>query len=152
MVAPKPGKTGVFDKTVLIDKCPELINVLPRLLVGKRPEDPLWRTSGTDDVVIFAEAVKATGLDLISACRYGLRHGGASDDLMTGARSALEVKRRGRWLADSSLKRYAKETRILSELSKLPRPTIVYGRLVLDNIQAVLEGKRLAPPHLAARP
>ena len=147
-----PGKTGLFDETVWIDKCPELANILQHLAATRPGATPLWLTSAAEDMIIFAQAAAALGLEDIRPCRYGLRHGGASDDLMTRTRSALEVKRRGRWRSDTSLRRYAKETKILAELNKMPPRTLAYGRLVLNRIQAVLEGQHLAPPKLLPPP
>lgn len=35
-----------------------------------------------------------------------------------------EVKRRGRWVSDSSLKRYSKETRLIEVMQRVPLPTV----------------------------
>eukprot|EP00973_Karenia_brevis_P065592 9120330-Karenia_brevis.AAC.1 len=85
-------------------------------------------------------------LSALNPCRYALRHGGASEDLLTKTRSVADVKRRGLWRSDSSLRRYAKEARLLSELKKVPKPSLDYGRLVLQNLKAILLGEIPAPP------
>lgn len=67
-----------------------------------------------------------------------MRHGGASEDLLLRKRSGLEVKRRGRWRSDDSLKRYGKETRLLAELSKIPKLTMKIGEQAYLALDAVL--------------
>ena len=41
---------------------------------------------------------------------YRLRHGGASHDAAARLRSIVEIKRRGRWASDTSVRRYEKRT------------------------------------------
>ena len=43
------------------------------------------------------------------------------------------------------MRRYAKETRILSELKKVPAAVLDYGRLVEQNLAAILLGNVVAP-------
>ena len=64
-------------------------------------------------------------------------------------RSLAEIKRRGRWVSDMSLKRYTKETRLMSELGKVDPRVIKYGREIQQDISAfLLEVKRPHPPPL----
>ena len=79
-----------------------------------------------------------------------MRHGGASHDLLTKSRSVEAVKRRGRWRSDSSLKRYGKETRILSELNKVAPQVIELGEAVAKDIVSLLMNDRL-PAAIAKR-
>eukprot|EP00973_Karenia_brevis_P006482 882223-Karenia_brevis.AAC.1 len=67
-------------------------------------------------------------LEALKPTLYSLRHGGASEDILRRRRSVQEVKRRGRWTSDASLKRYAKEARLLSEISKLHPSILAFGR------------------------
>lgn len=50
-------------------------------------------------------------------------------------RPALEVQRRGDWASDKSLKRYGKETRLLSEINKIPESTLNFGRQVKEHLE-----------------
>ena len=83
----------------------------------------------------FAAACNLLGLHGLRPCRYGLRHGGASEDLVSQRREPLMVKRRGGWRTDASLKRYAKETRLQDEVRKIHPSVITYGRLVLNSLE-----------------
>jgi hypothetical protein len=64
---------------------------------------------------------------------------------MRRVRDVAAAKRRGRWAADSSLRRYGKETRILAELHKVPKEVVVYGELVESQLREVLLGRTPSP-------
>ena len=59
-------------------------------------------------------------------------------------RTVEEAKKRGRWKSDSSLRRYAKETRVLSELSKVNPAVIEYGEALERQVGDILT-KRIRP-------
>ena len=141
-----PGKTGMLDDSLLLDT--ELwLDDFYRLLVQNRdPEEPLWPVRGHYAVSGFATACNQLGLQGLRPCRYGLRHGGASEDLVTKRREPLMVKRRGGWRTDTSLKRYAKETRLQDELQKIHPSVITYGRLVLANLERFFRLPQSVPP------
>eukprot|EP00972_Heterocapsa_arctica_P038827 5721550-Heterocapsa_arctica.AAC.1 len=63
--------------------------------------------SPATSVSLFKAACDLLGL-LRGTCMYQMRHGGASEDLLSHSRPQDDVKRRGRWSTDSSLRRYAK--------------------------------------------
>ena len=104
-----PGKTGLYDESVMWDTDPWILPWFARLTVGRRPEELLWPFSHADHLLLFEKVTSLLQLHALRPCLYALRHGGASDDLLTGRRSVMEVKRRGGWAAESSVKRYAKE-------------------------------------------
>ena len=134
----EPGKTGLYDEAVLIDTELRLGPLLSRL-VGHRPQDAaLWPFPASEDLRTFNAALTAMKLDTLGGCRYGLRHGGASEDRMSKRRAVADVMKRGRWRSDQSLRRYAKETRVLSELQKINRDVLNFGKRVLQNIEALL--------------
>lgn len=87
---------------------------------------------------VFAPQVTRLKLGALGASMYSLRHGGASDDLLAARRTLAEAQRRGCWKASSSLARYAKETRMLSELAKVPPAVLRHGALVESHAAAVL--------------
>eukprot|EP00971_Amphidinium_carterae_P246746 4900539-Amphidinium_carterae.1 len=104
------SKTGTIDDTVVVDDPPWLG---PALLQRKRsspPSSPLFASIGADLVRSFSLA--CTSLGIPAQCLYQLRHGGASEDLLSNKRSVSLVKARGRWLSDSSLRRYAKPAQV----------------------------------------
>jgi hypothetical protein len=88
---------------------------------------------------------------------YSLRHGGASADRLDNRRSIAAVKRRGRWRADASLRRYEKSTVALREAGRMGASAVAYGHMIDNNLQAMLMGEMRAPappgftplPHLS---
>ena len=56
-----------------------------------------------------------------------------------------EIKHRGRWKADASLKRYEKSARILREAERLPASTMKHGKLIDIRLAKVLLGKVKLP-------
>ena len=130
-----PGKTGLFDESLLIDFELRPAPFLDTLVTGRDPKAPLWTFSQLELSADFMNAVRDLGIDVLRPSLYSNRHGGASEDLLSRRRPVDEVKKRGRWRSDASLRRYGKETRLLSEMLKVPVATINYGL----NIQQSLE-------------
>ena len=134
-----PGKTGVFDATVLIDSDPWLHPILVSMISNRKPQDPLWRDSHPALVRTFSGITADLGLEHLGSCLYTLRHGGATHDIITRRRNMLEVKQRGRWQTDSSLRRYVKLARLQHEQSKIPKSIAEQGREVLANLPQLLQ-------------
>ena len=53
---------------------------------------------------------------------YQMRHSGASWDIAKNYRTALEVKLRGRWATESSMKRYEKHAMVMQNFCNLSQP------------------------------
>ena len=128
--------------------------LLHRLTLSDKPKD--WNTINTaidilqesdsedssgDDINNSKEAARCLHLDPLLPARYGMRHGGASDDLISKRRDVKSVMRRGRWRSESSLRLYGKETRILDELNKLPRPILDFGVQVSTHLTPLLSNQ-----------
>ena len=135
--AGRPGKTGMWDETVLIDDT-RLFPALWHLVTTRPSRESCWLHSTAEDIHAMTDAINALGLQELGLCRYSMRHGGASHDLLTSARTVDAVKRRGRWRSDSSLRRYGKETRILSELNKVAPQVVELGSLVAAELSSLL--------------
>ena len=80
---------------------------------------------------------------------YMLRHGGPSHDRALGLRTIQEVKKRGRWAADSSVRRYEKAGRLTTMLTKI-QPELkdqVYGSpKLLENLVNSAEFEKITKP------
>ena len=79
-------------------------------------------------------------------CVYQVRHGGASTDLVSGARPLLEVMSRGRWSTTTSLKRYAKAGKLQKIVNDLSVENLAYCEWAAHNVIAVLSGTVAARP------
>ena len=141
-----PGKTGLLDEAILLDSEPWLHPFFVALTSHRDPESFLWPIRGAELVEEFQLACRSLGLSHLKPCRYALRHGGASDDLLTRRRSHLAVKRRGGWATDASLKRYGKETRLLKEIGRIPPAGLAFGSHVSSNLPGVLRHTFPLPP------
>lgn len=137
-----PGKTNVYDATVLIDTELWLSPFFKKLIEAKGQDDPLWTHPHEMVVNSFRTCVEELGLTQLGTCLYTLRHGGATHDIIAKRRSMLEVKQRGRWAADSSLKRYVKLARLQSEMNKIPSHILTYGRNILDTLPHLISQSR----------
>ncbi|CAE7255770.1 hmgA [Symbiodinium natans] len=79
----------------------------------------LFPTNYTELLDTWHRALKQLGLGSKFAVPHQLRHSGASWDRFKNYRSLLEVKHRGRWAADSSLKRYEQHAMVAQQFEKL---------------------------------
>ncbi|CAL1150767.1 unnamed protein product [Cladocopium goreaui] len=133
-----PGKTGIFDQGILIDS-DMWINPILRNLIQNRPRNaPLWSHNHNQILEVFNQAVVYLKLESLGVSMYTLRHGGASFDIMSRRRSMEEVKQRGRWATDSSLRRYVKTARLQSELHKMHPAVIQFGKMVMLELPNLL--------------
>ena len=70
---------------------------------------------------LFSQAGVAAGLGgLGPPALYQLRHGGAGRELATRARPLAEIKKRGRWASDNSVRRYEKSGPLPAQLQRAP--------------------------------
>ena len=105
------SKTGEWDDGLSLSNrfCPALGQLLSRWAQKRPTGSPMFAMDYRHLRQIFMQGMEELGLGVPSL--YRLRHGGASSDYAMGHRPLLEIKRRGRWRADSSLRRYEKSTR-----------------------------------------
>ena len=89
---------------------------------------------------MFHACCKRLGFGPAGHHLYSLRHGGVSHDLLHGHYTLEEAQRRGRWLSKTALRRYAKETRLLSEMSKLNPALVDFAKLVEQRFSDVVSG------------
>ena len=138
------SKVGLFDETLLVD-LPQLTLLVEEfrrrhhsgllLPVPIRKFNALWRRAALD-----LQLDKSLGIPH----PYTLRHSGPSADRLHQRRSLDEVKARGRWRADSSVRRYQKGGRSLERLSALIVEIRRYVQLCEKRVWMVLSG-RLQP-------
>ena len=132
------GKTNIFDATVLLDSDSWLDPLLRNLVGRKQPDESLWSSPHSFLNDQFLGAISDLGLTGMGWGLYNLRHGGATHDVLSRRRSMLEVKQRGRWAVDASLRRYVKQARMQSELSKLPANVKEFGSAVIRSLPDLL--------------
>ena len=133
-----PGKTGLYDESIMWDSDLWAGVLFTRLLQGRSPSDLLWPMDHGDIIFLFRNTCAQLGMSCLAPCLYGLRHGGASQDLLSRTRTLEEVKKRGGWRSDASLKRYGKDAKLTAELNKIPQVVRDYGMKIGTHLEAVL--------------
>ena len=128
-----------YDETVTIDqdvfRCLEA--GLATLRRTRPPTKGLFHVTQKRFATEFVNAGAAAGITA-KLHTYQLRHSGPSHDKARNLRSFLEIKLRGRWLSNSSLRRYDKEVRDVQQLGSLEPRVRQQALRVLARLQARL--------------
>ena len=141
----KPDKVGIYDNCIPFD-LPAIQWVGQQLLdVAKgaaKKDSPLFTFSLEQYRKQFAKAASLLGLDNLHP--YQLRHGGATEDMTSGARDHSSIKTRGRWRTDQSVRRYAKVGRVQQLLSKLSQKNLQFCQTSEKQVRKVFLGQMSA--------
>ena len=78
--------------------------------------------------MVFESAQARCNFAKVKYVMYQARHGGPSHDRREKLRSLPEVRQRGRWLTEQSLRRYEAHARLQQEELKEPASTREAGR------------------------
>ncbi|CAK0875766.1 unnamed protein product, partial [Prorocentrum cordatum] len=115
------SKVGVSDEALLLDSpyLPGLGPALHRRLRGHRLAK-LFEVSERELSTQWGRSQEQLGLLPSQRYRlYQIRHAGPSHDILMGVRTLLDVKRRGRWSSDATVKRYEAAGLVQQEWAKL---------------------------------
>lgn len=119
------SKTAEYDEVILLDLS-EYHLVLPSL-AALRATTPaghkLFTFAQADAARRLRSAADRSGLSQLAPVLYQLRHGGPSADVAAGRRTVEQVKLRGRWRCDQSVRRYLKDGRVGEQLRRLDDKT-----------------------------
>ena len=115
------SKMGLSDECILLDS-----RVVPWLgpalhSLRQRKGFALLPTSLPTLRKLWQNTLHKIGLSSQFAVLYQLRHAGPSHDRLTRARSSLEVKLRGRWTSDASVRRYERHVWVGQVFQSLPK-------------------------------
>ncbi|CAK0839055.1 unnamed protein product [Prorocentrum cordatum] len=117
----------------------ELRPALTVLRQASAPGVSLWAFSLEDITAQFWIACRALSPGALRPHLHRLRHGGASDDLLTGRRSPVEAQRRGRWADPSSMRHSGKEGALLGKIARTNAAFFTFGARVEANLATLLE-------------
>ena len=140
-----PSKTGAFDDTVVLDhpRRQWLGELLLAVVDKAHPGRLLLPAVNARD---FSRHLKQVASSLgITVVPYMARHGGASDDRATKVRTLDEVRKRGRWLSESSTRRYEKHGKLQGRLAKMPRGLLQHREACAAAVADVM-AFRVVPP------
>ena len=104
----------------MVDLAPfkEFTKWLPKLIAGRDPMAPLFDFTAGMWGQMVTRVLANLQIDR-KFVLYLLRHSGASNDAFHKRRTIQEIKRRGRWLSDRSVRRYEKSGRLSEQLASL---------------------------------
>ena len=143
-------KTGTFDDSAILDsEYLQDFGPLWNALVERRAgSDPLFRFTQESYSKVVKEAFLAVGGAALTPVAYSCRHGGPAWDRYRKYRTVAEVKSRGRWLSDRSLRRYEKHSKpaqAMARISGISRRWQKYHAECTERIGGILQGLLVAP-------
>lgn len=133
-----PSKTGLYVEAILLSSW--MLFLVPALaaLVSSIPLTArLWPYSISQVTKITQRLGAMLGLARLDLTAYSTRHGSAATDRLKGRRTRGEIKDRGRWLADSSVRRYEKSALLVQQRDFMPPRTLSYGYQVMAQRKTV---------------
>ena len=143
----RASKTHEYDESLLVDS-PLLLalgEALLRHARGRPRSDPLFQVSQAQVARDLRAACDRLRVPVaMEIVMYKFRHGGASTDFALKRRSLAEVKLRGRWKSDASLRRYEKGGRLAEQLHRLGSRLRAHALRCSELVNAVLSGSASA--------
>ena len=91
---------------------------------------------------LLIKGAAAAEVEILQPVPYHLRHAVQFHEMVSGQHSLAEAKRRGRWTADSSLRRYSKGGRIAEQMARLPPGVQAHCYACHEKIGEILAGRR----------
>ena len=90
----------------------------------KKPHEYVYDFSAAHFKKVMGAAAVRAGVGMLQVHPCQIRHSGPSHDVAQASRSLMEIKLRGRWKADASMRRYTKWGRLGEQLARLDGPTL----------------------------
>ena len=141
----RPNKTGEFDESVMMDWPVMALSGYFEALQRRRAGQRVWTFDSLHLTSVLKRSAELALCDHLLPQLYSLRHGGASWDALEKRRDIMEIKKRGRWRSDASVRRYEKAALALRETHRLPMEAIEFGRFVDQHLSEILAGARPPP-------
>ena len=141
----KPDKVGIYDNSIPLDlKHTKWIGdqLLRKAKMLSSPDSLIFTFSMEEFRVQFVKAASQMGLHQLHP--YQLRHGGATEELTAKVREFNQVKSRGRWKTDKSVRRYAKIGRVQQLLAKMSKQGTRFCQWSEKNLEQVFRGTKAA--------
>ncbi|CAK0878107.1 unnamed protein product, partial [Prorocentrum cordatum] len=135
----QPSKVGLYDETLLLDSsAPPFLGYLLDAHRGAAAGPALFDFENRSFNESFKTAARTAGLAALKPDLYQLRHGGPSHDILNRLRSKAEVKDRGRWRGDRSVRRYEAHGRLQLQEKLVSEATQSRAATRLVNLEAQL--------------
>jgi integrase len=140
----EPTKTNLVDVNVPID-LPEhewIADIWDRVAErgALRPTEHVFKFQYRHLLEQFRTTMDIIGCDELGATPHCLRHGGASEDYASRARSLNQIQKRGQWKSAASVQRYSKPGRIGLQLQKLENEALQLVECLSHNAERFFRG------------
>ncbi|CAE8604771.1 unnamed protein product [Polarella glacialis] len=134
------SKVGLYEESLMLGSplCRWLGPLLMKLVAAPDCQEHLFPIEYHTWKLHWDAAIKAADLQELGYVPYQLRHGGPSHDHFFKLRSMLEIKLRGRWASDVTLKRYEAGGRIEQELQRLGSVRLKAAKLAAQTLEVKL--------------
>ena len=131
-----------YDESLLPD-WPVFLKLRPLIVEKARlpAGAPLFGMQYAEYLANFHRCAEISGVSQLQVHPYAVRHGGASHDALTSFREMANIKARGRWRADSSVRRHEKHARVLKELERMSEKSREFAMTVEARLADVITGR-----------
>lgn len=138
MVRQRLSTTGTMHDTVLLGEPEWLGGLVAAHCENCRPNDSVFAIQAEESVRLFR--MVAARLGLPDLCLYQLRHRGVTEDVLGRVRDIQEVqvRSRGRWRTDASVRRYGKPAMLQHLLDLLAPDKLAFYRTSWERFEDVL--------------
>jgi integrase len=142
----RPNKSGEYDESVIFDwpLAADMAEWLEELRLRPATKQ-MWSFDRPHLTSLMVEACRLADVEVLKPQLYSFRHGGASSDALQKTRPLSEIKKRGRWKSDASVRRYEKAALALREEKRMTPQSLRYGCRIERSLGDIFCG-RLAPP------
>ena len=140
-------KTGKSDESVQINghKAEWISKGLLELCMGRPGDEQLFPFLQEEYTTNFHKSLAMLSLGSYHFSPYSVRHARPSNDFLHHRRDLADIKNRGRWKSDSSVRRYTKATKLQQLAQEIDLRVTNYGNAVMANIDEIMAGRAELP-------
>ena len=152
-VTDRPNKSGEFDESVRmdIDGFGWMGDIFLELR-GDGSHEPVRSYLSVHLTSMLKDAAALSAVAHLHPQLYSLRHGGASRDALSQRRPLSEIKNRGRWASDQTVRRYEKALLAQREANRLSHASDAYGTWVAKHLRELFTHETPAKPPASLPP
>jgi hypothetical protein len=147
------AKSGDFDESVVIDRADlSWLDSFLGVLQRRPARRMIWDFTQAQYTAQVLRLAALARLEVLKVDTYSLRHGGASADALEGRRPLREIKKRGRWKSDASVRRYETASVALHQVQLIPPEILEFAKVVDRNLGPYFMGEwKPQPPPVSRR-
>ena len=114
-----PTKTGEKNDSVVLDWAYDWMGPILDRLQRRPPDSSIWIFTSVEYGKMISTCAELAGVRHLGVHPHGLRHGGAAWDAFKHHRCLEAIKSRGKWQADSFVRRYQQDGRVVKDMEKM---------------------------------